>query len=164
MRIIVIRHAERVEGKATPTTPLTPAGRVGAVETGRWLHAYGVRPALVGYTATVRTQDTAELVLEGMGLATGDAGVPVLPPEPMPQELGAWRTRVAAIRRALGDRADDADVLLCVHSRAQEFVEDTFGGRALGVPVNNRGSAFVLEVDASGGARCVGAWLGHPKA
>ena len=164
MRITVIRHAERVEGKATPTTPLTPGGRVGAVETGRWLHAYGIRPALVGYTATVRTRDTTELVLEGMGLVAGEGGVAVLPPESMPQDHGAWLARVAQVRSALGDRADGADVLLCVHSRAQEFVEDAFGGRAFGVPVNHRGAAFVLDVDASGGAGCVAAWLGHPKA
>ena len=151
MKIVVVRHGKQVKVPGR-NGPLTEGGWAAARQTGRWLASQGLNPVLLIHTGQHRTRQTAEAVLEAF-----EAEVPLGRPRTLPSLPRYWHPFTDELTKRV---QDDGDVILVGHHPTQQLVESYCGGRAFGVPKDNKAAAFVLEHTDSDGWCCVSVWPG----
>ncbi len=128
MDLVFIRHghygSERYATRAgKQAAPLTLRGEEQARAAGMYLAEHGIRPDVVLHTRSRRTRQTAELVLEELGMG----GHPVF-------DIGTSFRSVAGLEAKLRTwsvahgLSDDAVVFLVGHGPAQDILRTCFSG------------------------------------
>jgi len=148
MRVIFIRHGERVDNQETAA--LTPHGRDMATAARAWLAEKGHVPTHAFHTGRVRTVQTSDILLEGAGVVASKV-------RSMPRDWTTWPTFISESLRGAGD----GSVLLVGHQPTQNMLERVFP-EAL-APTNNRCAGIVLESTADGTWRCQDYYAGTPR-
>ena len=126
MLLLLVRHAQA--GERDPERwpddrlrPLTRAGRAAHARVSRGLARLGIVPDLVLTSPWVRARQTAEIMVEELGLETEPADCEALTTEP----------NVAAIFQCFAEAAPDATIALVGHS---PFMEDLASLLLTGAP------------------------------
>jgi broad specificity phosphatase PhoE len=164
MKLFFVRHghydkAAHDTAAARKLGPLSPAGEEDARTTGMYLAEHGFRPDLALHTATERTRQTAQLVLEELGLADRpliDVGSAFRDLDGMARKLAAWK---------LAHNLTDASVVLLVgHGNTQDLLRRCWTDGAP-PPRAREGHAAALEVNVrpDGRVEAGGFFVGRRK-
>lgn len=159
MRFIFVRHG-RCDKSIKPKTkaPLTPEGVEAARQAGTFLRAQGIELDLVCTTKTVRTQQTAQHLLEALGrtdlpLHRHDAGVSKGGKYSLEAKLELW---IAAANMS------PQTLLFVGHHSTQEYCVDRLPA-APAIPKDNRGCVLVYDRDDAGAWQLVAHFPGLAK-
>lgn len=92
MDVLLVQHGQAVPETVDPARPLSEEGRQAVKKLGRALLRLNLRPAQVVCTSKLRSRQTAEILMESLGLDPGllvesDAFLPGAEPQPMINEL-----------------------------------------------------------------------------
>ncbi len=144
MLLLLIRHARAPERDAERwpddrLRPLTNAGRATHARMSRTLARLDLEPGLMLTSPWVRAMQTADIMIDELGLDIDATECAALAAEP----------DVAAIAQCIGDQPDDATVALVGHS---PFLEDLAslllaGSTGVGIDLPKSG-VMGLETDA----------------
>ncbi len=150
MKFVFVRHGKK-EGKQGENGPLTEEGRMQARQAGEYLKSQGLTPDWVCHTPKKRTKETAEGVLEALGVKC-----PVRPPHGW--DIGGTRRgekeelRAAIEREIEGFFAaapHESSVTMFVgHNTQQGPLRKQFGFPE--IPKGHRGCVLVLEKKPNG--------------
>ena len=138
--------------------PLRPEGVEAARQAGSFLRARGIEPELVCTTKTVRTQQTAEHLLEALGrpdlpLHRHVAGVAKGGKYSLEAKLELW---IAAANMS------PKTLLFVGHQSTQDYCVDRLP-EAPAIPKDNRGCVLVYDLDDAGAWRFVTHFPGLAK-
>ena len=164
MHLVFIRHGH-YDGKKYRTAaekaagPLTARGEEDARSAGMYLGEHAIRPDFVLRTDTERTRQTAQLVLEELGMAEQ----PVINVGTAFQNLAGLDTKLREWSGAHGI-SDDSVVFLVGHGNAQDILRKCFEGEPL-PPTSKKSYAAALSMHVPAGGRPEGRgfYAGRPK-
>ena len=126
MDLVFIRHGHYGRESyptraAKKAAPLSASGEEHARTAGMYLAEHGLRPDVVLHTSSRRTRQTAELVLEELGMAghpVSDIGTSFRSVAKLEEKLQKWSATYGI--------ADDAVVFLVGHGPAQDVLRKCF--------------------------------------
>ncbi len=151
MRFVYIRHGKKAD-PGGDGAPLTEKGREQARKAGEFLKAERIEPDWLCTTPAKRTKETAEIVLEAIGIQC-----PARKPEP------GWTidASIDEIGKRIAKWASDAPhpvktLLFVGHKVQQDALVRAFGFSP--IPKDNKACVLVLERDKAGVWRR-GAWF-----
>jgi phosphohistidine phosphatase SixA len=150
MRVYVVRHGEKVEGKGNQ--PLTASGVEMSRAAGAWIAADGARVVRVLVSRMTRTHQTADALLSALA------------PTPVGRDVYPSGLAVpGGLERLLDGFPSEGDVVIVVHGGTQDRVERALGGRRFEIPEDNRAAVYRLE-RTERGWWATAACEGRPKA
>lgn len=142
--LLLLRHAKASRGAENDLErPLTRRGRRDASRIGRWMKSEGLVPDLVIGSPSRRTRETADLVLEELGL----------PPDDVRWDERVYAADVPALLEVLaGCPADARRVLVVGHNPGFEELVRHLGGATAREPEKGKflptGALARLSVDS----------------
>jgi phosphohistidine phosphatase SixA len=150
IRFVFIRHGTYAKAgvprRRRKGAPLTEEGRQEVRHTAAFLKRQGIRPDLVFTTMTRRTAESAEIVLEVLGLGHV---------KPQPKESGFRRSPEASteldptLARWVPDPKGELTVMFVGHNNQQSYCNKHLVTPVI-MPLDVKGGALVYERDAGG--------------